>query len=218
MPFRSIACFANRVNRKARRAEPAHDSMDGGGTRPWMVEGRATQEQLPRAGSGTAAERFPPIGIPGAVSMAASCHSAAACRVPLRGTRPTVLLALFVAATPDSHAAEPDQQQANAGMAGVWEPPSGLKQIPIWPSGAPGMTGVSQAAERVRIKKPPDVNVSRTYTQVTDVTTPTATIFPLKGVNIGVSMVVFPGGGFWILAIDLEGTEICDWITAKGMT
>ncbi len=37
---------------------PGHDdSRDGGGTRPWMVEGRATQEQLPRAASGTAAER-----------------------------------------------------------------------------------------------------------------------------------------------------------------
>ncbi len=31
-------------------------------------------------------------------------------------------------------------------------------------------------------------------------------------------MVVFPGGGFNILAIDLEGTEICDWVTSKGMT
>jgi len=31
-------------------------------------------------------------------------------------------------------------------------------------------------------------------------------------------MLVFPGGGFQVLAIDLEGTEICDWITAEGMT
>ncbi|MBI3286205.1 MAG: alpha/beta hydrolase [Burkholderiales bacterium] len=44
------------------------------------------------------------------------------------------------------------------------------------------------------------------------------TIFPPQGVNSGVAMVVFPGGGFRILAIDLEGTEICDWVTAKGMT
>ena len=42
-----------------------------------MVEGRATQEQLPRAASETAAERFPPIEIPGAMDMIASCHSAA---------------------------------------------------------------------------------------------------------------------------------------------
>jgi len=31
-------------------------------------------------------------------------------------------------------------------------------------------------------------------------------------------MVVFPGGGYNCLAIDLEGTEICDWLTSKGIT
>jgi acetyl esterase/lipase len=29
---------------------------------------------------------------------------------------------------------------------------------------------------------------------------------------------VFPGGGYRALAIDLEGTEVCDWLTAKGIT
>jgi acetyl esterase/lipase len=29
---------------------------------------------------------------------------------------------------------------------------------------------------------------------------------------------VFPGGGYQILAIDLEGTEVCDWLTSKGIT
>src|ERR1700747_3795971 len=28
----------------------------------------------------------------------------------------------------------------------------------------------------------------------------------------------FPGGGYRILAIDLEGTEVCDWLTSKGIT
>ena len=31
-------------------------------------------------------------------------------------------------------------------------------------------------------------------------------------------MVVFPGGGYQILAIDLEGTEVCDWLSSKGIT
>ncbi len=31
-------------------------------------------------------------------------------------------------------------------------------------------------------------------------------------------MVVFPGGGYQILAIDLEGSEVCEWLTAKGIT
>ncbi len=29
---------------------------------------------------------------------------------------------------------------------------------------------------------------------------------------------MFPGGGYQILAIDLEGTEVCDWLTSKGIT
>lgn len=55
-------------------------------------------------------------------------------------------------------------------------------------------------------------------TAVGNVSSPTITIFPPKAENAGAAMLVFPGGGFQILAIDLEGTEICDWITARGMT
>ena len=130
----------------------------------------------------------------------------------------TILFVFIVAAATDSNAAKPDQHQAKAPLASVWEPPSGLTQIPLWPNGAPNMTNASQPAEAVHVKKPPEVDPGREYTQVLDVGTPTMTIFPPKGVNTGVSMVVFPGGGFRILAIDLEGTEICDWVTAKGMT
>lgn len=32
------------------------------------------------------------------------------------------------------------------------------------------------------------------------------------------AVVVFPGGGYQILAIDLEGTEVCDWLTSAGIT
>lgn len=31
-------------------------------------------------------------------------------------------------------------------------------------------------------------------------------------------MIVFPGGGYRVLAIDLEGTEVCDWLTSVGVT
>jgi acetyl esterase/lipase len=44
------------------------------------------------------------------------------------------------------------------------------------------------------------------------------TVYSPKGKNTGVAIVVFPGGGFQILAIDLEGTEACDWLTSKGIT
>lgn len=31
-------------------------------------------------------------------------------------------------------------------------------------------------------------------------------------------MLVLPGGGFYAVATDLEGTEICDWVIQQGMT
>ncbi len=44
------------------------------------------------------------------------------------------------------------------------------------------------------------------------------TVYSPKGTNTGVAMVVFPGGGYNALAMDLEGTEICDWLTSRGIT
>ncbi len=124
---------------------------------------------------------------------------------------------LFIAAI-QSSAAQVTQDQANKTDANVWMPASGLRQIPIWPNGAPDRIFASGTTETMQIKKAPEVAPDREYTQILDVTTPTMTIFPPKGVNTGVAMVVFPGGGFRILAIDLEGSEICDWVTSKGMS
>ena len=44
------------------------------------------------------------------------------------------------------------------------------------------------------------------------------TVYSPNGRNTGVAVVVFPGGGFEELAIDLEGTEVCDWLMSKGIT
>ncbi|HKS80211.1 MAG TPA: alpha/beta hydrolase [Candidatus Acidoferrales bacterium] len=50
------------------------------------------------------------------------------------------------------------------------------------------------------------------------VSRPTMTVYSPSGKNTGAAVVVFPGGGYLDLAIDLEGTEVCDWLTAKGIT
>jgi acetyl esterase/lipase len=50
------------------------------------------------------------------------------------------------------------------------------------------------------------------------VSQPTLTVYSPKGANAGAAVVVFPGGGYNALAIDLEGTEACDWLTSKGIT
>ncbi|MEG3166432.1 alpha/beta hydrolase, partial [Sphingomonas sp. PB2P19] len=44
------------------------------------------------------------------------------------------------------------------------------------------------------------------------------TIYKPKGRNTGTTMLVLPGGGFYAVATDLEGTEICDWVVEQGMT
>jgi hypothetical protein len=42
------------------------------------------------------------------------------------------------------------------------------------------------------------------------------TVYSPTGKNTGAAVVVFPGGGYLGMAIDLEGTEVCDWLTPKG--
>jgi acetyl esterase/lipase len=53
---------------------------------------------------------------------------------------------------------------------------------------------------------------------VTNVTRPTMTVYAPTGKNTGAAVVVFPGGGFQMLAMALEGTEVCDWLTSRGVT
>jgi acetyl esterase/lipase len=44
------------------------------------------------------------------------------------------------------------------------------------------------------------------------------TVYSPHGKNTGVAFVVFPGGGYQELAMDLEGTEVCDWLTSRSIT
>jgi len=58
----------------------------------------------------------------------------------------------------------------------------------------------------------------RPWIYVGKVSQPTMTVYSPEGSNTGAAVVVFPGGGYNVLAIDLEGTEACDWLTSKGIT
>jgi acetyl esterase/lipase len=87
----------------------------------------------------------------------------------------------------------------------VWQPAAGHAQIPLWPGTAPYEQAVPGPE-------------TETNGAVTNVTRPTMTVYAPKGVNTGAAVVVIPGGGFQILAIDLEGTEVCDWLTSRGIT
>ncbi len=108
--------------------------------------------------------------------------------------------------------------QASQVLSSAWEAPVGLQQIPIWPSDTLKHVSKNQGFETTQRMTPPAVKPGREYTQILNVSTPTLTVFPPKGKNTGASIIVFPGGGFRIIAIDLEGSEICDWITTRGVT
>lgn len=58
----------------------------------------------------------------------------------------------------------------------------------------------------------------RPWTYVGNAWRPTMAIYPPKGKNTHAALMVYPGGGYQVLAIDLEGTEICEWATSRGIT
>jgi acetyl esterase/lipase len=97
-----------------------------------------------------------------------------------------------------------------------WQPSPGHTQVSIWPGAAPDAQAVA-GPERATTDKESRV-AGRPYLSVTDVSQPTMTVYSPTGKNTGAAVVVFPGGGYQILAIDLEGTEICDWFASKGIT
>lgn len=100
----------------------------------------------------------------------------------------------------------------------VWSAPDGLIQETIWPGEPPNSDPAQSAPETVRIAETPDALRGDRSETVLNVRLPTMTLHPPKGRNTGAAVVVFPGGGFRVVAITLEGTEVCDWITAQGMT
>jgi acetyl esterase/lipase len=95
----------------------------------------------------------------------------------------------------------------------TWQPSPGHTQLPIWPGRVPHPQPAA-GPESVEIT----AKTADGYTWVTNVTRPTMTVYSPKAKNTGVAIVVFPGGGYQGLAIDLEGTEVCDWLTPKGIT
>ena len=99
--------------------------------------------------------------------------------------------------------------------AQTWQPSRGHEQTPIWP-GTPPDAQANPKPESVVTTS--HLVAGRHYMAVLNVSRPTMTMYAPHGKNTGAAVVVLPGGGFNSLAIDLEGTETCDWLTAKGIT
>jgi acetyl esterase/lipase len=102
----------------------------------------------------------------------------------------------------------------------AWQPSPGHTQTPIWPgtppdAGAEPVTG-PEFVETPTAKDP--LIAGKPVIGVTNVSRPTMTVYSPTVRNTGAAVIVFPGGGYQDLAIDLEGTEVCDWLTSKGIT
>lgn len=101
----------------------------------------------------------------------------------------------------------------------AWQPGAGHTQIPIWPNGAPGAaTGATPPAEIDTTTAKDNLIAGKPLVRLGNVSTPTITLYkPQNADAASPAVVVFPGGGYKILAIDLEGTEVCDWLNSAGI-
>ena len=103
------------------------------------------------------------------------------------------------------------------GQKPAWEPAAGHTTLPLWPKGAPGAPA-NPPAEADKTTAKDGLIAGKPVIRLGNVSSPTLTIYAPKQKNTGAAVVVFPGGGYSILAIDLEGTEVCDWLNSAGVT
>ncbi|MEE2715036.1 MAG: alpha/beta hydrolase [Verrucomicrobiota bacterium] len=86
------------------------------------------------------------------------------------------------------------------------------KTLNLWPGQAPGENN-DIGIEGAKPERPGQKKVIR----LTNVSMPTLTIYKPKK-PIGTAVLICPGGGYSILAMDLEGTEVAEWLNSQGVT
>ena len=132
------------------------------------------------------------------------------------------LLAIGVAGTACGQASHTDDSPARNEVPkvereGVWQPTPGGTQVPLWPANvALAKPDTGDHPEATGNGSP--LVGGRKWHWASYVTRPTMTIYRPRGRNTGATMLVLPGGGFYAVATDLEGTEVCDWVVRQGMT
>jgi len=98
-----------------------------------------------------------------------------------------------------SQAAEPE----------IWE---------LWPGTPPGDSG-DIGAEHDTTTPDGRMVAGRRVTRLTNVSKPLLSIYrPSPELDTGTAVIIAPGGGHRILAYDLEGTEVADWLNSIGVT
>jgi acetyl esterase/lipase len=90
--------------------------------------------------------------------------------------------------------------------------------VELWPGQAPGENG--NIGEERDMTKPGDGLVAgQAVVRLGNVSRPALTFYrPPPEIDTGTAVVVCPGGGYHILAMDLEGSEVCQWLNSVGVT
>ncbi|WP_353072661.1 alpha/beta hydrolase [Tunturiibacter gelidoferens] len=102
------------------------------------------------------------------------------------------------------------------GQSSSW--PAGAEHavVKLWPKGVPGAAAAATGPEADTSTAASEKIAGRPVVRLGDVSVPTLTVYVPK-VGNGAGVVVFPGGGYSILAMDLEGTEVCEWLNSRGV-
>ena len=88
----------------------------------------------------------------------------------------------------------------------AWQPSPGHRQIPIWPGTPPDARPAKGPETTEAVTK--ELVAGKPWLAVENVVRPTMTVYSPTGRNTGVAVVVFPGGGYQDLAIDLEISRV----------
>ncbi len=89
--------------------------------------------------------------------------------------------------------------------------------INLWPNEPPGGK-IDNGPEQDMTKDTDNLIAGRRIIKLGNVSVPQAHVYlPPENIRTGASVVICPGGGFSILAWDLEGTEVAQWLTTQGI-
>ncbi|MGC9198910.1 MAG: alpha/beta hydrolase [Acidobacteriaceae bacterium] len=80
--------------------------------------------------------------------------------------------------------------------------------LPLWPQGVP------ESAQTA----PPEKPLPNHPGVISNVSVPTLTLYRPHGQGNGAAVLVFPGGGYHILAWNKEGLDPCHWLNSLGVT
>lgn len=105
-----------------------------------------------------------------------------------------------------------------ASIISITAKAQGPTEINLWPQSRVVDTANGHKLVEHDISKPgEDLVAGKSVIRLADITNPTIKVFTPKNAN-GTAVIVCPGGGYGILALDLEGTELCTWFNSIGVT